>query len=187
MIPPGGEYVYEFGVHEEGTFSYQSHVPMQEAFGLVGWFIIHPNKVWDPPVDLIPESARVPRNTELIAVARASSFEFVADNPGDRMLHCHTVHHMVNHMVKQVGPRIRERDVPAYMSNSDNRPRVNLSPTAVPAEPPDDPQGMRGMRMRPAAKVVIPARRISGAPPFAAPVSDPTTSPFAWPPRRSDR
>ena len=33
--------------------------------------------------------------------------EFIAFNPGDWMLHSHMVHHMMNHMVKQVGPRIR--------------------------------------------------------------------------------
>jgi FtsP/CotA-like multicopper oxidase with cupredoxin domain len=38
-------------VHEEGTFFYHTHVPMQEAFGMVGWFIVHPKKIWDPPVD----------------------------------------------------------------------------------------------------------------------------------------
>ena len=50
-IKPGETFVYEFDVHEEGTFFYHSHVPMQEAFGMVGWFIVHPKKVFDPPVD----------------------------------------------------------------------------------------------------------------------------------------
>ena len=50
-IKPGATYVYEFDVHEEGTFFYHSHVAMQEAFGMVGWFIVHPKKVFDPPVD----------------------------------------------------------------------------------------------------------------------------------------
>ena len=51
LIPPGGEFVYDFDLHEAGTFFYHSHVTMQEAMGAVGWFIIHPKKVWDPPVD----------------------------------------------------------------------------------------------------------------------------------------
>ncbi len=50
-IKPGKSMVYEFDVHEEGTFFYHSHVAMQEAFGSVGWFIVHPKKVYDPPVD----------------------------------------------------------------------------------------------------------------------------------------
>jgi FtsP/CotA-like multicopper oxidase with cupredoxin domain len=50
-IKPGRTMVYEFDVHEEGTFFYHSHVAMQEAFGQVGWFIVHPKKVFDPPVD----------------------------------------------------------------------------------------------------------------------------------------
>ena len=226
-IPPGEEFVYEFTLHEYGTFYYHSHVAMQEAHGMVGWLIVHPAKVYDPPVDRdfglifqnffiepnhtiadswsmdwnwhtingrsgpyttplvvkhgervrvrimdfspaqhhpvhmhghtfwltghegarIPKSAWVPRNTELIAVAQATDFEFVANNPGDWMFHCHMVHHMMNHMTKQVGPRIRERDVTAYMGDLDRRPPVDLSPTAVPSKPPGYPQGMQGMNM----------------------------------------
>ena len=239
MIPPGGEFVYEFTLHEEGTFFYHSHVPMQEAFGMVGWLIVHPAKVYDPPVDRdfglifqnfhiepnqtisdswamnwnwhtingrsgpyttplvvkhgervrvrimnfapmqhhpihlhghtfwltghegarVPKSAWIPRNTEIIGVAQASNFEFVANNPGDWMFHCHMVHHMMNHMVKQVGPRIRSRDVTAYMGDLDNRPAVDLSPTAVPSEPPGYPQAMQGMQMTDAAMKAIGGRR----------------------------
>jgi len=50
-IEPGKSFVYEFDIHEEDTFFYHAHVPMQEAFGSVGWFIVHPKKVFDPPVD----------------------------------------------------------------------------------------------------------------------------------------
>lgn len=50
-IKPGQTMVYGFDVHEEGTFFYHSHVAMQEAFGQVGWFIVHPKKAFDPPVD----------------------------------------------------------------------------------------------------------------------------------------
>lgn len=51
MIKPGREFAYEFEVHEEGTFFYHTHVAMQETIGMVGWFIVHPRKVFDPPVD----------------------------------------------------------------------------------------------------------------------------------------
>ena len=50
-IMPGKKFVYEFDMHQAGTFFYHSHMPMQEANGMVGWFIIHPAKAYDPPVD----------------------------------------------------------------------------------------------------------------------------------------
>jgi FtsP/CotA-like multicopper oxidase with cupredoxin domain len=52
----------------------------------------------------IPESAWVPRNTVLVGVAQAADIEFVANNPGDWMLHCHMFHHMMNFMSSMVGP-----------------------------------------------------------------------------------
>lgn len=227
-IKPGKSFVYEFDVHEEGTFFYHTHVAMQEAFGMVGWMIVHPRKVFDPPVDRdfglifqnffigpnqtvadsmkmdwnwhtingrsgpyttpvvckhgervrirlldfspmqhhpihmhghtfwvtghegarIPKSAWVPRNTELVAVAQASTFEFIANNPGDWMFHCHMVHHMMNHMVRQVGPRIRkEVTVDRYLANLDTRPSAEISKTAEGTEPPGYPQKMQGMNM----------------------------------------
>ena len=51
LIEPGEEWVCDLDLHEAGTFFYHPHQAMQEAFGMVGWFIIHPKKVWDPPVD----------------------------------------------------------------------------------------------------------------------------------------
>ncbi|MHB8899193.1 MAG: copper oxidase, partial [Thermoguttaceae bacterium] len=227
-IEPGGSFVYEFQVHEEGTFFYHTHVAMQEAFGMVGWMIVHPKKVFDPPVDRdfglifqnffigpnqtvadsmkmdwnwhtingrsgpyatplvckhgervrvrlldfspmqhhpihmhghtfwitghegarIPKSAWIPRNTELVAVAQASSFEFIANNPGDWMLHCHMIHHMMNHMVEQVGPRIRnDVTVDRYLENLDTRPAALVSGTAQSQVPPGYPQKMQGMNM----------------------------------------
>ena len=50
-IMPGKQFVYEFHLHQVGTFFYHSHIPMQEAMGMVGWFIIHPRVAFDPPVD----------------------------------------------------------------------------------------------------------------------------------------
>jgi FtsP/CotA-like multicopper oxidase with cupredoxin domain len=227
-ILPGKTFVYEFDVHEEGTFFYHTHVAMQEAFGMIGWVIVHPRKVFDPPVDRdfgllfqnffigpnqtvadsmkmdwnwhtingrsgpyvkplvckhgervrvrllnfspmqhhpihmhghtfwvtghegarIPKSAWVPRNTELVAVAQASSFEFIANNPGDWMFHCHMVHHMMNHMVEQVGPRIRnDAKIDRYLANLDTRPIAKASQTADGEMPPGYPQKMQGMHM----------------------------------------
>lgn len=230
MIEPGKSFVYEFDIHEEGTFFYHTHVAMQEAIGMVGWFIVHPKKVWDPPVDRdfglifqnffiepnqtvadsmrmdwnwhtingrsgpyttplvakhgervririmnfspmqhhpvhihghtfwitghegarIPKTAWIPRNTELIAVAQATDFELIANNPGDWMFHCHMVHHMMNHMVRQVGPRIREGvSVDRYLDNLDSRPPAEVSTTAAGNQPPGYPQKMMGMEMDP--------------------------------------
>jgi manganese oxidase len=229
-IQPGKSFVYEFDVHEEGSFFYHTHVAMQEALGMVGWMIVHPKKVFDPPVDRdfglifqnffigpnqtiadsmkmdwnwhtingrsgpystpvvcrhgervrvrllgfspmqhhpvhlhghtfwitghegarIPKSAWIPRNTELIAVAQVSDFEFIANNPGDWQFHCHMMHHMMNHMVEQVGPRIRHgATVDRYLANLDTRPPAVISETALGTVPPGYPQKMQGMEMSP--------------------------------------
>ncbi len=55
----------------------------------------------------IPETAWWPGNTVLVGVAQARDVEFVANNPGDWMLHCHLPHHMMNQMSSQVGPMTR--------------------------------------------------------------------------------
>jgi hypothetical protein len=52
----------------------------------------------------IPESAWIPTNNVLVSVGQSRDVEFVANNPGDWMLHCHILHHMMNHMVSMVGP-----------------------------------------------------------------------------------
>lgn len=225
-IKPGQTMVFEFDVHEEGTFFYHSHIPMQEAFGQVGWFIVHPKKVFDPPVDRdfglifqnfhiapthtvsdswamewnwhtingrsgpyttplvckhgervrvrlmnfapmqhhpihlhghtfwvtghegarVPSSAWIPRNNELVGVAQASSFEFIANNPGDWVFHCHMVHHMMNHMVRQVGPRIRKGvNVDRYLQDTTTRPTVDFTRNDPGFATPGYPQKMLGM------------------------------------------
>ena len=231
MIPPGDTYVYEFDLHQAGTFFYHAHVAMQEAFGMVGGFVIHPQVAFDPPVDRdfylifqnfhiapnqsisdsmamdwnwhtingrsgpyttplvckhgervrvrimdfssmqhhpihlhghtfwltgregarVPKSAWIPRNTELVAVAQAADFEFIAFNPGDWMFHCHMVHHMMNHMVKQIGPRIRDdADVADYQNRLPSRPRVTPDLTTDPGwQTPGYPQMMQNMHMTP--------------------------------------
>ena len=64
----------------------------------------------------IPETAWWPGNTVLVGVAQARDIEFVADNPGDWMLHCHLPHHMMNQMASQVGPMTRPASMPAVPS-----------------------------------------------------------------------
>ena len=194
-IPPGGRFVYEFTLHQAGTFFYHSHMAMQEMMGMIGAFIMHPRKAYDPPVDKdfaiilqefailpnnpIPNSMNMefnwltfngkagpattplivrlndrvrlrfinlgmdhhpihlhghtfvvtgteggrqpkttwgPKNTVLVGVAEAADVEFVANNPGDWMVHCHLPHHMMNQMSSTVGPLTRRPGMPMGVS-----------------------------------------------------------------------
>ena len=195
-IKPGGRFIYEFTLHQEGTFFYHSHMAMQEMMGMLGAFIMHPKQPYRPSVDKdfmilmqeyavlpnnivpnsmnmefnwlvfngkagpaatplivrlgdrvrirmanlgmdhhpihvhghtfqvtgteggrIPESAWIPGNTVLVGVAQARDVEFVANNPGDWMLHCHLPHHMMNQMSSNVGPMSRvSRGMPVGVS-----------------------------------------------------------------------
>jgi len=191
-IPPGGRFVYEFTLNQEGTYFYHSHMAMQEMMGMIGAFIMHPKEAHKPAVDkdfvivlqefailpninvpnsmnmefnwltfngksgpattplivrhgervrirLInlgmdhhpihlhghqfvitgteggrqPESTWGPGNTVLVGVAQSRDVEFVANNPGDWMLHCHLPHHMMNQMSSNVGPMSRRMRMPA--------------------------------------------------------------------------
>src|SRR5580658_3410699 len=183
-IAPGSRFAYEFTVHQNGTFFYHSHSPMQQMMGMVGLFILHPQQAHTPAVDhdfgvvlqewavlpnntvpntanmewnwltfngavspmttpLIvrqgsrvrirmvnigmdhhpvhlhghtfvvtgteagrqPESTWGPGNTVLVGVAQARDIEFVANNPGDWMIHCHLPHHMMNSMMDLLSDR----------------------------------------------------------------------------------
>ncbi len=66
-IKPGERFVYEFTLHQEGTYFYHSHMAMQEMFGMLGAFIMHPKTAYTPPVDrdfvlLLQEYAVLPNN-----------------------------------------------------------------------------------------------------------------------------
>ncbi|MGH9363766.1 MAG: multicopper oxidase domain-containing protein, partial [Thermoanaerobaculia bacterium] len=50
-IPPGGRFVYEFTLHQHGTFFYHSHMPMQQMMGMIGLFVMHPREPYRPKVD----------------------------------------------------------------------------------------------------------------------------------------
>lgn len=191
-VKPGGRFVYEFDIHQEGTYFYHSHMAMQEMAGMLGGFIMHPREPYRPhcnkdflihlqeyavlpnntvpntmnmefnwllfngkagpattplivrlddrvrirfvnlgmdhhPMHLhghtfyvtgteggrIPESAWWPGNTVLVGVAQARNVEFVANNPGDWMIHCHLPHHMMNQMSSNVGKMTRATGIPA--------------------------------------------------------------------------
>ena len=51
LILPGDRFVYEFHIHQTGTFFYHSHMAMQELTGMLGGFIMHPRKPLTPAVD----------------------------------------------------------------------------------------------------------------------------------------
>jgi FtsP/CotA-like multicopper oxidase with cupredoxin domain len=67
-VAPGEKYVYEFTVHQEGTFFYHAHSAMQEMMGQIGFFVAHPQKDYKPRVDhdyglILQEWAVLPSNT----------------------------------------------------------------------------------------------------------------------------
>lgn len=67
MVEPGGVFVYEFTVNQNGTFFYHSHGAMQEMIGMIGMFVIHPKTPHSPRVDkdfglILQEWALLPNN-----------------------------------------------------------------------------------------------------------------------------
>jgi manganese oxidase len=187
-VRAGGRFIYEFNIHQSGTFFYHSHMAMQQMIGMLGGFIMHPAQPYQPAVDhdflihlqeyavlpsstipnsmsmeynwlvlngkagpaitpmivplggrvrirlvnlgmdhhpmhlhghtfyvtgteggRIPETAWWPGNTVLVGVAQARDIEFVANNPGDWMLHCHLPHHNMNQMASTVGRMTRNK------------------------------------------------------------------------------
>ncbi|MBS1865103.1 MAG: multicopper oxidase domain-containing protein, partial [Acidobacteria bacterium] len=76
-VAPGEKHVYEFTVHQEGTFFYHAHSAMQEMMGLIGFFIAHPKEEFSPRVDhdygiVLQEWAVLPSNS----VPNTASMEF---------------------------------------------------------------------------------------------------------------
>ena len=76
-IAPGDSFVYEFTVHQHGTFFYHSHMAMQEMMGMIGLFVIHPTDAYRPDVQrdfglIFQEWAILPNNS----VPNTMSMEF---------------------------------------------------------------------------------------------------------------
>ena len=84
-----------------------------------------------------------------MGVAQATDFEFVAFDPGDWIFHCHMVHHMMNHMVQQVGPRIRrDSDVADDQKKLATRPPARPDVATDPKfDTPGYPQKLQDMNM----------------------------------------
>jgi len=208
-IAPGGRFVYEFTLHQEGTYFYHSHMAMQEMMGMLGAFIMHPKPAYNPPADrdfvillqeysVLPNNATpnsmnmefnwltfngksgpattplivrlgqrvririinlgmdhhpihlhghtfvvtgseggrqpkttwAPGNTVLVGVAQSRDVEFVANNPGDWMLHCHLPHHMMNQMSSNVGPLTRRRGMAMGVSMENGMGMLDGTPGA---------------------------------------------------------
>jgi manganese oxidase len=67
-VRPGGRFVYEFDIHQAGTYFYHSHMAMQEMTGMLGGFIMHPSTPYHPHCDKdfllhLQEYAVLPNNT----------------------------------------------------------------------------------------------------------------------------
>ncbi len=73
-----------------GNLSAMSHHPIH----LHGYAF----KVVETDGGQIPESAQWPETTVLVPVGSVRVVEFLADNPGDWLMHCHMTHHMMNQM-----------------------------------------------------------------------------------------
>ena len=67
-VKPGGRFVYEFTLHQEGTYFYHPHMAMQEMMGMLGAFVMHPKTARTPRVDqdfviMLQEYAVLPNNS----------------------------------------------------------------------------------------------------------------------------
>ena len=76
-VMPGERFIYEFPLHQNGTFFYHPHMAMQEMVGLLGGFIIYPKAPYAPHVDkdfliALQEYAVLPNST----IPNSMSMEF---------------------------------------------------------------------------------------------------------------
>lgn len=91
-----------------------------------------------------PRSTWGPGNTVLVGVAQSRDVEFVANNPGDWMLHCHLPHHMMNQMSSSVGPMSRRPGMPMGASMENGMGMLDGTP-GVPRGDDYGPSLGRGM------------------------------------------
>lgn len=74
-----------------------------------------------------PQSAWNTGNTVLVGVAQARDIEFVANNPGDWMVHCHMPHHMMNSMMDLLADRPTS-NTPLSQKQSEEQMQVMMAP-----------------------------------------------------------
>ena len=122
----------------------------------------------------IPETAWWPGNTVLVGVAQARDIEFVADNPGDWMLHCHLPHHMMNQMASQAGPMTRMAGFPAGQELPGDDSRDRMTPRGVDGNdmrnmPKEDMQSTKTVSPNTATDPAIPAAALGAGKQAMAP------------------
>lgn len=83
FVEPGGMFIYEFTLHQNGTFFYHSHGAMQEMMGMIGLFIIHPKNAQTPYCHrdfglILQEFALLPNN--LVPNSLAMEFNWLTIN-----------------------------------------------------------------------------------------------------------
>lgn len=105
-IRPGGRFVYEFTLHQNGTFFYHPHEPMQQMMGMLGLFVIHPKEPYRPRVDkdfglMIQEFAILPNNTVPNSMAMEFNWLTINGKAGPA----------TTPMIVRVGERVRIRIV----------------------------------------------------------------------------
>ena len=86
-IPPGGEYRYEFTLHQDGTLFYHSHFAMQEMMGQIGLMVVHPRTTYTPRADrdfglVIQEWSILPNNTVPNTMAMEFNWLTLNGKPG---------------------------------------------------------------------------------------------------------
>lgn len=101
----------------------------------------------------IPESAWIPGNNVLVGVAQVREVEFIANNPGDWVMHCHMFHHMMNHMVPGIGPGSRGM---AKGGAEDPRYRVPAFPQETGMMAPMSPAEMKKITKNPRTRGMRP-------------------------------
>ena len=122
-IPPGGRFIYEFTLKQNGTFFYHSHMAMQEMMGLIGLFIIHPRRAHAPRVDrdfgiVLQEWALLPNNT--IPNSLAMEFNWLTMNG--------KAGPATTPMIVKLGERVRIRLVNLGM---DHHPDAHARPSVL--------------------------------------------------------
>jgi FtsP/CotA-like multicopper oxidase with cupredoxin domain len=103
-IAPGEKYVYEFTVHQEGTFFYHSHGAMQEMMGMIGFFVSHPERSYKPSADhdfgmILQEWAVLPNNS--VPNTAAMEFNWLTFNGASAPA--------ITPMIARLGSRVRLR------------------------------------------------------------------------------
>ncbi len=82
-------------------------------------------------------------------MAQARDVEFIANNPGDWIMHCHMFHHTMNHMVSMAGPMARvgagdpRGRVPGYPQNMEGGMAMTIPEDDARRLPRREARGMR--------------------------------------------